>query len=145
MNQLRSFLKMRLSPRLIRWVHLYWKYIYTLLIRQNGSSFLFYLGVRFIHSLQLPNDQTDHYDDTQASNTTCCDAPIFVICASRNEKLFKKIGLKSFSLRRQDITLVGLKIYPFNSEDKEVCFVPLPDLVLGSLGVIKNVYISTQC
>lgn len=57
----------------------------------------------------------------------------------------KKIGLKSFSLRRQDITLVGLKIYPFNSEDKEICFVPLPDLVLGSLGVIKNVYISTQC
>lgn len=144
MNQLRSFLKMRLSPRLIRWVHFTGKPIYILLIRQNGSIFLFYLGVRFIHSPQLPNDQTDHYDNTRASNT-CCDEPIFVICASRNEKLFKKIGLKSLSLRRQDITLVGLKIYPFNSEDKEICFVPLPDLVLGSLGVIKNVYISTQC
>lgn len=57
----------------------------------------------------------------------------------------KKIGLKSFSLRRQDMTLVGLKIYPFNSEDKEVCFVSLPDLVLSSFGVIKNIYISTQC
>lgn len=43
------------------------------------------------------------------------------------------------------MTLVGLKIYPFNSEDKEICFVSLPDLVLSSFGVIKNIYISTQC